>query len=212
MLERERYLKCMGITLWKKKCNKIINLNQIKTKVSQCNLCILHKTRKNTVFGTGNETASIMLIGEAPGANEDKLGQPFVGQAGLLLNAMLKSINLKKENLYITNILKCRPPNNRDPLLKEIKICTMYLLDQINFVNPKILVAIGRIAAQFLLDNSMPISKLRGKIYYFGKQQNKIPVLVTYHPAYLLRSLKEKKKAFEDLLILNKLLNKINNN
>ena len=145
-----------------------------------------------------------MFIGEAPGANEDLQGEPFVGRAGMLLNAMLQAIGLNRSEIYIANILKCRPPENRDPTPEEVKLCTPYLQQQIAIIQPKILVAVGRIAAQFLLNTDEAMSKLRGKIFAYGEQ--KIPLLVTYHPAYLLRSPREKSKAYTDMLVLQNII------
>jgi len=213
MRNKKQYLKEMGIDVWQDK-NKaevkpgtkdIHNLEEIKQEVATCTLCVLHKTRTNTVFGVGNEHANAMFIGEAPGANEDLQGEPFVGRAGMLLNAMLKSIGLKRTDIYIANILKCRPPGNRDPLPEEVKLCTPYLQQQIALIQPKILIAVGRIAAQFLLNTMDPMSRLRGNTYHYGSQ--KIPLLVTYHPAYLLRSPSEKRKAYVDFLMIKKSLN-----
>ncbi|HBY56185.1 MAG TPA: uracil-DNA glycosylase, partial [Coxiellaceae bacterium] len=146
----------------------------------------------------------VMFIGEAPGANEDLKGEPFVGRAGMLLNSMLRSIGLERTDVYIANILKCRPPNNRDPLPQEVKLCTPYLQQQIALIQPKVLIAVGRIAAQFLLNTMESMSKLRGNTYQYGEQ--KIPLLVTYHPAYLLRSPSEKRKAYVDFLLIKKMV------
>lgn len=184
--------------------NDAITLDTIKQKVAVCKLCELHKTRTNTVFGTGNPQAEVVFIGEAPGANEDLQGEPFVGRAGLLLNAMLKSIGLSRDKIYIANILKCRPPNNRDPLPTEVGLCTPYLRQQIATIQPKLLVAVGRIAAQSLLNTTESMARLRGRSYEYG--ETKIPLIVTYHPAYLLRSPGEKKKAYADFLMITKYL------
>lgn len=212
MSNKKQYLKEMGIDIWQDKNKVNIALSQTTTKsldavkkdVTSCTLCILHKTRTNVVFGVGDENAKVMFIGEAPGANEDLQGEPFVGRAGMLLNSMLKSIGLKRNDVYIANILKCRPPNNRDPLPAEVKSCTPYLQKQIALIQPKILVAVGRIAAQFLLNTMEAMSRLRGNVYQYGPQ--KIPLLVTYHPAYLLRSPSEKRKAYMDFLMIKKAL------
>lgn len=214
MSKKKAYLKEMGIDVWqdKTKIKKKIMANEgeagslagIKNQVLACALCDLHKTRTNAVFGVGNEHAEIMFIGEAPGANEDLKGEPFVGRAGMLLNSMVKSIGLNREDIYIANILKCRPPGNRDPLPEEIKLCTPYLQQQIALINPKLLIAVGRVAAQHLLNTMEPMSKLRGNTFHYGEQ--KPPLLVTYHPAYLLRSPSEKKKAYMDFLLIKKMI------
>lgn len=167
----------------------------LKAEVQNCTLCGLCNTRSQTVFGTGNPHADWLLIGEAPGEQEDKQGQPFVGVAGQLLTEMLRAIGLDRENIFITNILKCRPPNNRDPHADEIKSCRNYLQRQLQLIQPKIILAVGRIAAQTLLDTDASLAKLRGKVHHF----NNTPMIVVYHPAYLLRSLSEKRKAWQDL-------------
>ncbi len=174
------------------------NWDQLKGAVRQCIACDLHSARKNTVFGVGDEQADWMVVGEAPGADEDRQGEPFVGRAGQLLNNMLLAIGLKREQVYIANILKCRPPNNRDPRPEEVVKCEPFLNRQVELVNPKIILAVGRIAAHNLLKTDSSLSQLRGRCFYYGEQ--KTPVVVTYHPAYLLRSPKEKRKAWQDLL------------
>ncbi len=177
---------------------------QLENKAKTCTLCDLHKTRKNVVFGMGNKHADLLIIGEAPGATEDAQGKPFVGRAGQLLDAMLAAIGLHRDDVYIANILKCRPPNNRDPLPHEVKCCTPYLQQQIALIKPKVILAVGRIAAHFLLNTDESMAKLRGKTYKYGDQQ--IPLIVTYHPAYLLRSPREKSKAYADLLQIKTIL------
>ena len=217
MNNKKTYLKEMGIDLWQSKSKKIVadaiaNVDlqvaadwpALERQVVTCTLCGLHKTRTNPVFGVGDKNAKVMVIGEAPGANEDLQGEPFVGRAGMLLNSMVQSIGLKRSDVYIANILKCRPPNNRDPEAQEVKLCTPYLQQQIALIQPKILVAVGRIAAQFLLDTAESMSKLRGRTYQYGSQ--KTPLLVTYHPAYLLRSPSEKRKAYSDFLLIKKMI------
>ncbi len=168
---------------------------ELREEVANCQACDLYKTRTQTVFGTGNTHADWLLIGEAPGQNEDLQGEPFVGKAGQLLNEMLRAINLSREQVFIANILKCRPPNNRDPKPEEVSACSDFLQRQIDLIKPKIILAVGRIAAQQLLKTTEPIGKLRGKVYFLDA----IPVIVIYHPAYLLRSLLEKRKAWQDL-------------
>lgn len=174
----------------------------LRAKALACSLCDLCKTRTNVVFGVGNQQADIMLIGEAPGANEDLQGEPFVGRAGMLLNEMLHAIGLDRKDVYIANILKCRPPNNRDPAPDEVAKCTPYLEQQIAFINPKIIIAVGRIAAHFLLNSADSMSKLRNQVHKYGSKQ--IPLFVIYHPAYLLRSPGEKRKAYVDMLQIRK--------
>lgn len=163
--------------------------------VRACTACGLRAGCTQTVFGVGNRDAEWMVIGEAPGADEDRQGEPFVGRAGQLLNSMLAAIGLKREQVYIANILKCRPPNNRDPKPEEAELCRPFLERQIALVKPRLILAVGRIAAQNLLQTDSPIGKLRGQLH----QVAGIPVVVTYHPAYLLRSPGEKRKAWDDL-------------
>lgn len=168
----------------------------LQKRVASCVACGLHATRTQTVFGVGNRQATWMVIGEAPGADEDAQGEPFVGRAGKLLNEMLRAAGLPREQVYIANILKCRPPNNRDPLPAEVEQCEPFLKEQVALVQPKIILAVGRIAAQNLLKTDTPIGKLRGRRFEYG---DGIPLVVTYHPAYLLRSPTEKRKAWDDL-------------
>ncbi len=174
-----------------------LDWNGLAARVAGCRLCELHTTRTQTVFGVGNRNADWLVIGEAPGADEDQQGEPFVGRAGQLLNAMLFAIGLQREQVYIANILKCRPPNNRDPAGAEVACCEPYLFRQIELIQPKLILAVGRIAAQNLLKTDTPIGKLRGQLHHYGPQR--IPVVVTYHHAYLLRSPSEKRKAWDDL-------------
>ena len=140
-----------------------------------------------------------MIVGEAPGADEDRQGEPFVGKAGQLLNEMLRAVGLSRERVYIANILKCRPPSNRDPRSDEVASCMDFLQRQVAMVQPRLILAVGRIAAQNLLDEDQPVGRLRGRIHSFGEQG--VPVVVTYHPAYLLRSPGQKRKAWEDLCL-----------
>jgi DNA polymerase len=179
--------------------------NILQTEVAECTKCALCETRTQTVFGTGNNSADWMIIGEAPGQHEDLQGKPFVGNAGLLLTEMLRAIGLSREEVFITNILKCRPPSNRDPKADEAESCNDYLLRQQQMIQPKIILAVGRIAAQTLLKTDAPLSKLRGKKHTF----NDTPVVVVYHPAYLLRSLSEKRKAWRDLQFAMRIYNKL---
>ncbi len=173
------------------------NLDELKLTVSNCTQCELHRTRTQTVFGVGHPAAEWLIIGEAPGADEDRLGEPFVGRAGQLLTSMLRAMGLAREEVFIANILKCRPPNNRDPQANEINSCSSYLRQQIELIQPKIILVVGRIAAQSLLNVDTPIGKMRGKKFTY--QDTNIPVVATYHPAYLLRSPQQKRSAWEDL-------------
>jgi len=170
---------------------------ELAEQVSSCVACDLHATRTQTVFGTGNQQADWLIIGEAPGVDEDKQGEPFVGKTGHLLTAMIEAMGLKREQVYITNILKCRPPENRDPDTEEILACQVFLTRQIELLQPKIILAVGRVAAQNILGLTEPMKTMRGQSYTY--QDSNIPVVVTYHPAYLLRAPSEKRKAWEDL-------------
>jgi uracil-DNA glycosylase family 4 len=167
----------------------------LEAAVASCTACDLHQTRTQTVFGVGDHHAQWMIIGEAPGAEEDKQGEPFVGRAGQLLNNMLQAIGLQREQVFIANILKCRPPNNRDPRPEEVRQCEAFLQRQVALVAPKVILALGRVAAHNLLGVDTPLSKLRGQVHRYGDT----PLVVTYHPAYLLRSPKEKAKSWADL-------------
>jgi DNA polymerase len=172
--------------------------DQLAEAVSHCTACKLHRTRTQGVLGVGDRTADWLIIGEAPGADEDAQGEPFVGQAGKLLDAMLAAIDLKRgDKVYITNVLKSRPPGNRNPEPDEVAACRPYLLAQIELIQPKLILALGRFAAQSLLDTDEAISRLRGRVHQF---QN-VPLVVTYHPAYLLRNLPDKARAWEDLCL-----------
>lgn len=169
----------------------------LQTEVAACIKCALCETRTQTVFGTGNKTADWMIIGEAPGQHEDEQGKPFVGKAGLLLTEMLRAAGLDRDEVFITNILKCRPPGNRDPNPEEAESCSEYLREQRALLKPKIILAVGRVSAQTLLNTDAPLAKLRGKVH----ELDGTPLVVVYHPAYLLRSLLEKRKAWQDLLL-----------
>ena len=171
---------------------------QLLEEVRRCTLCRLHATRTQGVLGVGPRRADWLVIGEAPGAEEDRRGEPFVGAAGQLLDAMLRAIGLDRHtNVYIANVLKSRPPNNRDPRPEEVEACLPYLVRQIALLQPKIMLAVGRIAAQNLLGTDAPLGRLRGRVHHFGERQT--PLVVTYHPAYLLRTPGDKRKAWEDL-------------
>ncbi len=163
--------------------------------VRECTLCGLCATRTQTVFGTGDMRARLMVVGEAPGAEEDRLGEPFVGRAGQLLNSMLRAAGFERPQVYIANVLKCRPPNNRDPAADEVEHCLPYLRRQIELVDPAVILCVGRIAAQRLLARDDTIARMRGRVHRLGHT----PVVVTYHPAYLLRAPTEKRKAWQDL-------------
>jgi DNA polymerase len=169
----------------------------LTTAVTQCTACKLHASRTRAVFGVGNRQADWMIIGEAPGADEDRLGEPFVGRAGKLLDLMLQALGRQRADIFIANILKSRPPGNRDPAADEVQACWPYLTRQIDLVQPKIILAMGRIAAQNLLQSTDPVGRMRGRVHRFGPQA--IPLIVTYHPAYLLRSPREKGKSWDDL-------------
>ena len=171
---------------------------ELRATVATCERCQLHATRTQTVFGAGDRSARWMFIGEAPGADEDRQGEPFVGRAGQLLTSMLKALGLRREDVYITNVLKCRPPGNRDPRPEEARSCRGYLERQIELVDPAVIVAVGRIAAQNLLETENALAKLRGRVHALGDRRR--PLVVIYHPAYLLRSPGEKRKAWLDLL------------
>ncbi|KGS04870.1 uracil-DNA glycosylase family protein [Burkholderia sp. ABCPW 111] len=170
----------------------------LRARVADCQRCRLCEKRTNTVFGVGDESADWMLVGEAPGENEDKQGEPFVGQAGKLLDNMLRALELKRgENVYIANVIKCRPPGNRNPEPDEVARCEPYLQRQVALVKPRLIVALGRFAAQTLLKTDASIASMRGRVH----QYEGVPVIVTYHPAYLLRSLQDKAKAWSDLCL-----------
>jgi DNA polymerase len=171
--------------------------------VAGCTRCGLSATRTQTVFGTGDRSAQVMVIGEAPGFEEDRQGEPFVGRAGQLLNSMLKAAGFDRRDVFIANILKCRPPGNRNPQPGEAAACLPYLRRQIELVAPGVILCVGRIAAQNLLATAAPLGTLRGTVH---RHDSGVPVVVTYHPAYLLRSPGEKRKAWEDLKFVVNLL------
>ncbi len=179
---------------------------ELKTSVAECRACDLCKTRKQAVLGVGDVQADWLFVGEGPGAEEDERGEPFVGQAGKLLDAMLAAIDLKRgEDVYIANAVKCRPPNNRTPEPAETAACWPYLQRQIDLLKPKLIIALGRPAAQSLLQAEVKISASRGKLF----DHRGIPAIVTYHPAYLLRTLQDKAKAWEDLLFARNTMRKL---
>jgi uracil-DNA glycosylase len=177
---------------------------ELKAKVAGCTDCKLRPGCTQTVFGVGDEKAQWMLVGEAPGADEDRLGEPFVGQAGKLLDNMLEALSLDRgRNVYIANVLKCRPPGNRNPEPDEVAACSPHLLRQIELIRPKLILAMGRFAAQTLLGTDATIASLRGKVHQYAG----VPLVVTYHPAYLLRNLPDKAKAWADLVFAAKTIN-----
>ncbi len=182
-----------------------VGMQELHQIASSCERCSLSRTRNSVVFGSGSETANLMFIGEGPGAEEDRQGLPFVGRAGNLLTSMITALGLNRDDVYICNVVKCRPPNNRDPLPVEAKACTPYLRRQIELIRPKVIVALGRVSAQLLLDTEMPLGTLRRQTYKFMDTQ--IDLVVTYHPAYLLRKPTEKAKSWEDLWNVRVLLN-----
>jgi uracil-DNA glycosylase len=220
---REQYLEAIGIPVWKLRAAgapaaepaaagamtppvaaQDTEWGELAAAVRVCTQCALHSTRTQTVFGVGRRDADLLVIGEAPGADEDRQGEPFVGRAGQLLNAMLRAIGLPRSEVYIANILKCRPPGNRDPKPQESATCTPFLDRQIALLKPRAILAVGRIAAQWLLQSELPIGRLRGQRLRYGKSQ--IPLVVTYHPAYLLRSPAAKAKSWQDLCMIRELI------
>lgn len=219
--KHKKYLQAMDIQLWEEKnlepaqseketspcesCEPSVDWKTLEKKVLNCTLCDLSQSRTKVVFGTGSCQADLLIIGEAPGASEDAQGKPFVGRAGMLLTSILKAIGFNREDVYITNILKCRPPQNRDPFPREIDCCTPYLKEQIALLNPRLMVAVGRVAAQFLLKTTETLGKLRGRQHQYGD----IPLVITYHPAYLLRSPREKAKAYDDWGWIKQLMEKL---
>jgi len=184
---------------------KAESLVELNSKICNCQNCALGKTRTKFVFGVGNPNADAMLIGEAPGRDEDLQGEPFVGRAGKLLNDILKAVNFKREDVYIANILKCRPPNNRDPLPLEMETCIPYLHKQIELIQPKIILCLGRVAANGLLDKKLSLGQLRESNYEF----NGIKVMATYHPAALLRNPNWKRGCWEDVQKFRKLYDEL---
>ena len=174
------------------------SMDEHRAAICKCQLCPLGKTRNKFVYGVGNPNAKLLIIGEAPGADEDRLGEPFVGRAGQLLDKILAAINLSRQEVYIANILKCRPPNNRDPLPDEVAQCRPYLNEQIRLIQPKLICLLGRIAAQALFETTTPLGKMRGQWHEYAG----VPVIVTYHPAALLRFPGYKKDTWEDMKTL----------
>ena len=180
------------------------DMSTLRSVALTCEKCSLSESRKNVVFGTGSEQAEVMVIGEAPGADEDAQGLPFVGKAGKLLTSILRALGYSREDVYIANVLKCRPPSNRDPLPTEARSCSPYLQRQIQLISPKVIIAVGRVSAQLLLDTELSLRQLRAQRHTY--RDTGIEVVVTYHPAYLLRRLTEKSKVWEDLLRVREIL------
>ena len=214
MFDRNKILQLIGVDVWRLRKQKKSSFSDttkdswvdLQHEVQSCELCSLHKTRTQTVFGVGDPKANWLFIGEAPGKDEDLQGEPFVGRAGGLLNEMVFSIGLSREKIFIANILKCRPPKNRDPLASEVAQCFPYLERQIQHIDPMIIIAVGKVAAQNLLQTDKDMNQLRGRIHSFGAK--KIPLVVIYHPAYLLRSPSQKFKAWEDLTLAKQAISK----
>lgn len=209
--QRRAYLHAMGIDVWVTRGQApaeppgaeadpsaiATDWSELRAQVASCTRCQLADSRTQTVFGVGHPDADWMIIGEAPGAEEDRRGEPFVGRAGKLLDEMLRAVGQRRDTVFIANILKCRPPNNRDPKADEAAACRGYLQRQIALVRPRIILAVGRIAAQNLLDSDAPVGRLRGRLH----ELDGTPLVVTYHPAYLLRSPTQKQKAWDDLCL-----------
>jgi uracil-DNA glycosylase family 4 len=179
-------------------------LNEIKVDLGECNRCRLHSDRTHIVFGEGNPSARVVLVGEGPGREEDRLGRPFVGPAGKLLDHIIAAMGWRRQEVYICNVIKCRPPRNRDPLPDEIELCGPFLRRQLRAIRPQAILAVGSFAAQFLLSSQQPISRLRNQVYQFEG----IPVVPTYHPAYLLRNPLQKRQAWKDVQLLLSLVKK----
>jgi DNA polymerase len=220
---RAAYLDAMGITRWLARTapasepdrgtvpgpepaalEPALDWAALEAQVAGCTRCGLHASRTRTVFGVGSRRAQLMLIGEAPGADEDRQGEPFVGRAGQLLNAMLRAVGLERDSVFIANILKCRPPRNRDPQPGEAEACRPYLEAQIELLRPRLILALGRVSAQNLLRTDTPVGRLRGRLHRL--EPSGIPLTVTYHPAYLLRSPRDKRRAWEDLKLVKRTL------
>jgi len=224
--ERERleYLGALGIDVWVPReqagqsvpevvevtvtADELVpDWTELQASVAGCTHCPLHQSRTQTVFGVGNRHADWMIIGEAPGAEEDRRGEPFVGRAGKLLDEMLRAVGLDRGTVFITNILKCRPPGNRDPAADEAAACRDYLERQIELIKPRLVLAVGRIAAQQLLHTDSPLGRLRGRAH--SLKDGQVPLVVTYHPAYLLRSPAQKRKVWEDLCLARQIVQEL---
>ena len=224
---RTQILDMMGVSVWRlrnirnceqaddeRACSEIIEGDMINTvpvvdevpdlveiafRIANCEKCQLHAGRHKTVPGAGNPNADWMFVGEAPGQAEDLQGLPFVGRAGQLLDLMIAALGMERSQVFVANIIKCRPPNNRDPQPQEVEQCESYLHAQLENIHPKIIIALGRVSAQALLKSTESLGSLRGRIYQYGPAET--PLLVTYHPAYLLRSPSQKAKVWQDLLL-----------
>ena len=208
--QKKKYLSEMGLNLfWLKSNHKLSeehqsklgsNLDELKLTVSSCKRCDLSQTRDKTVFGSGQDDSKIMIIGEAPGKDEDLLGEPFVGRAGKLLDEILLSIGIERQSVYVTNTIKCRPPDNRNPKNDEIESCADYLDEQIDTVNPSVIVLLGKVAANRLLQMDETMQNLRNQVFLHKKSNT--PMIVFYHPAYILRSPLQKRGVWQDLKFL----------
>ena len=205
-LLRQAYLQALGVEPWVLR-HVPDAWGDLRSRVAGCTRCPLCATRTQTVFGTGDTAADWLIVGEAPGADEDRIGEPFVGRAGQLLNAMLYATGLARNDVYIANILKCRPPGNRDPTANEVMQCLPYLHAQVALLRPKLILIVGRVAAQSLLNTDKPLARLRQQVHAFGEAR--IPVVVTYHPAYLLRDPAEKRKAWADLMFAREVAGRV---
>lgn len=204
---RDYYLQQLGIIRYQQRQARSsasqAQWQDLAHRVKNCQACPLAKSRTQTVFGVGDHQADLVVVGEAPGYHEDQQGEPFVGRAGQLLDEILRAVGLGREQIYIANVLKCRPPNNRDPQMEEVTQCTPYLKHQLELLAPKLIVAVGRHAAHFLLDSNQSLAKLRGQQHRY----HDIPLIVSYHPAYLLRKPGDKAKALQDWWLVAKTLN-----
>ncbi len=189
-----------AITNGEKACLTPLTLDDIRRELGDCQRCNLYQTRKNLVFGEGNQNADLVFVGEAPGEQEDLQGKPFVGRAGQLLTKIVGAMGLTRKKIYICNILKCRPPGNRNPKPDEIKTCEPFLIKQLEVINPRVICALGTFAAKTLLQTDVPISRLRGRFHSYQG----IKLMPTYHPAYLLRNSGAKKQVWEDVQMIMK--------
>ena len=194
-IDLEKSFGIEGINFSSSLNRKEEELNHLRKITLSCSNCLLHRSRRNLVFGQGSPRAKLVFVGEAPGVKEDLQGLPFIGRAGQLLTKIIEAMELKREEVYICNVLKCRPPANRSPLPEEVARCHQTLWKQLNIIRPKIICALGKFAAQTLLDSQEPISNLRGKFF----EIQGIKIMPTYHPAYLLRNPKDKKIVWEDM-------------
>ncbi|MEA3332845.1 MAG: uracil-DNA glycosylase [Pseudomonadota bacterium] len=200
-LERQRELKNPGVL--KPKRNPAKALAEIRKELGECQRCPLHSTRNQLVFGAGDPDAELMFVGEAPGADEDRQGEPFVGRSGQLLTKIIAAIGKTRDQVYIGNIIKCRPPGNRNPESSEIAVCSPFLDRQIEVIQPKVICALGTFAAQTMLNTNISIGKLRGRAHPYKDYCLLVP---TFHPAYLLRSPGKKRETWEDMQMIMKLL------